>query len=393
MHEIIINKIEGKEQILLVDDGKLVEFYENNEERESIEGNIYLGKVQNVLQGMQAAFIDIGANKNTFIHLKDILPKVDEKIETKREEPKMKEIVKQGMPLLVQVKRDSTDKKGARVSTHVSLTGKYLVYMPDANFITISQKIDDIKERERLIKLVQKLLPVGSGAIIRTSAVNKKEEQIKKDINIQQDKWEQIIKASNEKQENKEFPQLIYKNDSIVKKIFIDLIEKNIAKVIVNNKQTHSRIKEMLEVLEIKDVQIELKKDVLNMYTLNKEIAKLQNRRIWLKSGGFISIDKTEALTAIDVNSGKYVGTKDLEQTAYIVNKEATVEIAKQLRLRDIGGIVIIDYIDMHKKENQTKIQNLLEEELKKDRSKTQIIGLTKLNLMEMTRKHICGNE
>ncbi len=393
MHEIIINKTEGKEQILLVDDGKLVEFYENNEDRESIEGNVYLGKVQNVLQGMQAAFIDIGENKNTFIHLKDILPKVDEKAKQEKIEPKMKEIVKQGMPLLVQVKRDSTDKKGARVSTHISLTGKYLVYMPDADFVTISQKIEDTKERERLIALVQKLLPKGSGAIVRTSAVNKTEKEIKKDIDIQLDKWQKIVSTSNESKEKREFPKLIYKNDSIVKKIFIDLIEKNITRVVVNSKDTFLQINEMLKTLEISNVQVEVKKDVLNMYTLNKEIAKLQNRRIWLKSGGFISIDKTEALTAIDVNSGKYVGTKDLEQTTYIVNKEATIEIAKQLRLRDIGGIVIIDYIDMHKKENQKKIEQLLEEELKKDRSKTQIIGLTKLNLMEMTRKHICGNE
>lgn len=393
MHEIIINKTEGKEQILLVDDGKLVEFYENNEDRESIEGNVYLGKVQNVLQGMQAAFIDIGENKNTFIHLKDILPKVDEKAKQEKIEPKMKEIVKQGMPLLVQVKRDSTDKKGARVSTHISLTGKYLVYMPDADFVTISQKIEDTKEREKLIALVQKLLPKGSGAIVRTSAVNKTEKEIKKDIDIQLDKWQKIVSTSNESKEKREFPKLIYKNDSIVKKIFIDLIEKNITRVVVNSKDTFLQINEMLKTLEISNVQVEVKKDVLNMYTLNKEIAKLQNRRIWLKSGGFISIDKTEALTAIDVNSGKYVGTKDLEQTTYIVNKEATIEIAKQLRLRDIGGIVIIDYIDMHKKENQKKIEQLLEEELKKDRSKTQIIGLTKLNLMEMTRKHICGNE
>lgn len=264
--------------------------------------------------------------------------------------------------------------------------------MPNAEFVTVSQKIEDEAEKERLINIVKNLLPDGSGAIIRTSSENKDESVFESDIDKLQEEWKTIETARDTATE---YPTLLYKNDGILKKLFIDMIEKKIDKVIVNDSESYENIVETLKEINNLSIKVELhnNQNLIEEYCLTSQMEKIQNRKVWLKCGGFITIDKTEALTAIDVNSGKYIGTKDLEQTVYTVNKEATKEIAKQLRLRDIGGIVVIDYIDMKLAENRKKIEELLEEELKKDRSKTQVIGFTKLNLLEMTRKHIGINE
>lgn len=395
MYEVIINKKENAKTIILLENGNIVEKYEEREDINRIEGNIYIGKVQNVLPGMQAAFVDIGENKNTFIHLKDVLPKVDERIDSTKEmidASDIKKIIKPGMPLLVQVKRDSTSKKGARVSTHISLPGKYIVFMPNASFITISQKIENKEEKNRLINIVQSILPKDCGAIIRTSCEEKNEEVIREEIKKLTEEWEQIQKLG----ENcSEYPKMIYEQDTLLKKLFIDMVEKKIDKVTVNDLDIYNEVQEIVRDISINSIKIELieNKDLIDEYYLQGQLDKIDSRKIWLKCGGFITIDKTEALTAIDVNSGKYIGTKNLEQTVYTVNKEATIEIAKQLRLRDIGGIIIIDYIDMDNSEHKDKIIETLVENLRKDRSKTQVIGFTPLNLLEMTRKHIASNE
>ena len=395
MKEIVINVDNNQNKtIMLVENGNLLEQYEENSKTKRLEGNIYVGKIQNVLQGMQAAFVDIGEKKNTFIHIKDILPKVDTKKDDPEEAVKnnnIKDIVKVGMPILVQVKRDSTNKKGARVSTHINLAGRFSVIMPGVEFITISQKIEDKKEKNRLMEIIKKNIPKNIGIIVRTSAEGKSEEEIVKDMNQIIKTWENIKK---EAQNEKEVPKLIYENSQIIKRIFIDLIDQDIEKIIVNNEQEEKEIKDMLKE-NGQEINVVLKKQetLFDMYDLGAQLEKIQNRKIWLKCGGFITIDKTEALTAIDVNSGKYIGTKSLEQTVYTVNKEASIEIAKQLRLRDIGGIIIIDYIDMQEKEHKQKIIDVLQENLKNDRSKTQIVGFTELNLLEMTRKHMCSND
>ena len=202
-----------------------------------------------------------------------------------------------------------------------------------------------------------------------------------------ENKWNNIKKKS----ENVEKPKLISESESIEEKIIIDLIEKDLGTIEINDKKELEKIKDIVS----KETKIEFKenKEILSKYDLYKQIEKIKNRKVWLKSGGFITLDKTEALTAIDVNTGKFTGNNNLEETVFKVNKEATIEIAKQIRLRDIGGIIIIDYIDMHNQEHKEKIQSLLEEELRKDRAKTQIEGFTKLDLMEMTRKHICSHK
>ena len=364
MTELLIQKNDEKKQIALVENGKLIEYYEEDENTHRREGNIYIGIVKDIIKGMQSAFIDIGTEKNSFIHLKDILPKIDQTKEEQNCNINISDIIQPNQKILVQVKKDSNEKKGARVSTHINLPSKYIVLMPNTDIITISQKIEDEKEQKRLIKLVKDNLSKGNGAIIRTSAQGKDEEVIE-DIKHIEGKWNKIIQTSINPKFNK--AKLLYKSEDIIEKILIDLTEK--------------------------EVKIIEKKDAFNKYDIDKQIEKSQNRKIWLKCGGFITIDKTEALTAIDVNTGKYTGNKNLEQTVFKVNQQATIEIAKQLRLRDIGGIIIIDYIDMKSQEDRETIEKLLKEELKKDRTKTQVEGFTKLDLMEMTRKHICSHK
>lgn len=394
MQEIIINKDkQNTKTIAIIENGILVEQYIEKEEKERLEGNVYLGKVENILPGMQAAFVNIGEGKNTFIHLRDILPKIDITKNEKVDDSNLniKDFIKRGDPILVQVKRDCNNKKGPRVSKHLSLVGRYIVLMPETDIITVSQKIEDEKEQKRLKEEIAKILPEKFGVIIRTSAVNKNINEIQKDINNLIKRWERIKDAKNKEKT----PYCIERNNGIIRKIIIDTIDNGIAKITTNDKNVFEEVQEILKEFEGTKIKLELeeKEDILDTHNIRNQIEKLENRKIWLKCGGFITIDKTEALVAIDVNSGKYTGKESREQTVLKVNKEASVEIAKQLRLRDIGGIIIIDYIDMEKEESKKQVIKELRDNLKKDRSKTQILEFTKLNLLEMTRKHMFSNE
>ena len=394
MIEIFIKKEQEEKEIALVENGILTEYYEENKEENRREGNIYVGIVKDIIKGMGAAFIDIGADKNSFIHLKDVLPKVNEKEEKKEKTTEeISKVLKPNQKIIVQVKKDSNEQKGARVSTHINLPGKYVVLLPATNIITVSQKIEDKKEQERLIELAKNNISKNNGVIIRTSSKGKNQEIIE-EIKLLENKWDEICKKEVDVTSNK--PQLIYKSEDVVKKMLLDLDSKKIEKIYTNSREEYEELKNILkERKEYQNITLELGgKEILEKYDINSQIEKSKNRKIWLKCGGFITIDKTEALTAIDVNTGKYIGgASKAEDTIFKVNKEATIEIAKQLRLKDIGGIIIIDYIDMLKPENKEKIEQLLKEELKKDRSKTQVEGFTKLDLMELTRKHICSHK
>lgn len=387
MQEIIISKKEDTKLIMLIEDGKLVEYYEDKVTYNRLEGNIYNAKIRNIVPGMQAAFVDIGEGKNTFIQAKDLIPKKDQTKGMNSEIVDIKQIAKIGMNVIVQVKKDANHKKGARVSTHINLPGKYIAYMPDTDFITISQKIEDKTKRENLKQYVKENLPKGSGAIIRTAAENVKLEEIEKEIKLLIENWENI-KNNAQADEIK----LLYKSDNIITKIIKDTIGLNISKITVDSDEDYEEVRQVINKLPKNNISIEKVENSLSKYSLETQIEKMHQRKIWLKCGGFITIDKTEALTAIDVNSCKYTGKENQEQTIYTVNKEATEEIAKQLRLRDIDGIIIIDYIDMTLDENKKKIIELLKQNIKKDRSKIQILEFTKLNLLEITRKHMFSN-
>ena len=393
MLELVIKRKEMQRQIALVEDGNLIEYYEEGEEDNKNEGNIYIGVVKDIVKGMQAAFVDIGIEKNSLIHLKDILEKKDQKKEETSFNQDINTVIKPNQKLLVQIKKDSNEKKGARISTHINLPGKYIVLMPNTDIITISQKIENEAEQERLKKLVSENISKGNGAVIRTSAEGK-EKEIIQDIKHVESKWEKIVKDSQD--EKQKVPRQLYKSEDIVEKMLIDLANKEISQITVNDSLDYNEISKIKsENQEYKNLPILVKSEesIFDIYDLEQQIQKINNRKIWLKCGGFITIDKTEALTAIDVNTGKYTGNKTMEDTVFKVNKEATIEIAKQLRLRDIGGIIIIDYIDMQEEKDKKAIEDLLKEELRKDRSKTQLEGFTKLDLMEMTRKHICSHK
>lgn len=389
MKELIIYTEGDIENILLVENGILTEKYKDSKYKKRLEGNIYIGKVQNILPGLQAAFINVGENKNAFIHLKDVLPKVDvtKQDSSTWESERIENILKVGMPIIVEIKRDSYNKKGARASTHINLPGRYIVLLPNSSFVTISQKIEDKNERQRLISLTKNILPKNMGAIIRTSAVGKTEEDLENDLKILVKKWNDIISI---KFDNQDFPKLISEANGMIDKLLLDLIDKDLKIIHVDNEEMKKIVEHKVRLLNKEDIQIVCDIDsVMIKYNIQHQLDVAENRKVWLKSGGFITIDKTEALTAIDVNSAKFIGKVSLENTAFLINKEAAVEIEKQIRLRDIGGIIIIDFIDLNDDEHKKELIHLFSEELKKERTRVQIEGFTKLNLLELTRKHI----
>lgn len=397
MQELIVVQKQDLKEISILEEGVLKEHYKEKEDKKRLEGNIYIGKVTDVLIGMQAAFVDIGAEKNAFLHIRDILPKKSNVTGNKKEELenyKIKDYIKPNQKVLVQVKKDSNNIKGARVSTNIQIAGRFVVILPENDFITVSQKIENEEERNRLISIVESVKKDKKiGIIIRTAAKGKEESKIKKDIENTLKELENIQKEFLNSDDK--VPKIIKKSDTILEKILLDIADNKLEKIYVNNKELQKEIEQILKRLqEDVTIKVELVEEGLeNRYDLNSQIEKISNRKIWLKCGGFITIDKTEALTAIDVNSGKFTGKENIEKTALKVNKEASIEIAKQLRLRDIGGIIIIDYIDMNEESSKEEIIELLKENLKEDRAKTQVMEFTKLSLLEITRKHIFSEE
>lgn len=377
---VIVNGKENNKEIYLFENKELVERYIERE-RKTIAGNIYIGKVQNVLTGLRSAFINIGEGKNAFIHERDLPQNIN--AESDADIIPINKVLKSGMPLMVEVKRDSSTYKGPRVSTKITLSSRFIVFMPNTNFITISQKIENEEEKERLKDIVSKYIPENTGAIIRTVAENVSEKDLEEDIKRVLDKWNTIKNT-----EVSEYPMIVYEKGGILRKTIIDLIDSGLDNIICETEELKEIINDILSEINV-NAKIEIDNDVALRFDIYKRTKELEDRKIWLKSGGFITIDKTEALTAIDVNTGRYIGEDNLEDTINLVNQEAIVEIAKQLRLRDIGGIIIIDFIDMKEEESKNRIIEILKKEIKKDRSKVQIEEFTKLNLLELTRKNI----
>ena len=381
MRELLINQENDTRKIYLIEEEKLVEYYEENLNFYSLEGNIYVGKIKNIVPGLEAAFIDIGENKNVFIHKKDIISKGENDLPINK-------IIKPGEAILVQVIKDKIQKKGAKVSERIALRGRFVVLHPNQDFITVSKKIKDENRKDELKRLLKNNLPDTMGAIARTSSEFASNEEIIKDIEVLLNRWN-FIKDSNVDK----FPKKLYDSGGILNKLIIDLSNENMDKIVVNNNDLKKIVEDILNQIggkikiEITDTNYDYKYNICN------EIPKLEKNKIWLNSGGFITIDSTEALTAIDVNTGKFTGKNNLEETIYKVNEEAVLEISKQLRLRDIGGIIVIDFIDMNDTNDMENIISKFKEEAKKDRSKVQIEGFTKLNLLELTRKRIFINE
>ncbi|MDH7478451.1 MAG: Rne/Rng family ribonuclease [Syntrophomonadaceae bacterium] len=383
MKHILIQVSEGETQVAVLENDQLVELYVERGAEQRLVGNIYNGRVENVLPGMQAAFVNIGLDKNAFLYVEDVGPARGGRSGS------IGSMLREGQEILVQVVKEPIGTKGARVTTHVTLPGRYLVLMPNMDYIGISRRIENEKERERLRRLAEAVKPSNVGLIIRTVAEGISEGMLEQEVRGLTRLWKKISSRSK----NSGAPSLVHRDLELVQRILRDLYSENVDRLTVNARWVYDKVLDFIECLENSAV---LRKrvfletgDLFDRYGLDLEIEKALRRKVWLRSGGYLVIDQTEALTAIDVNTGKYVGSTNLADTVLRTNLEAAVEIARQVRLRNIGGIIIIDFIDMENHQDQARVVAALEEELKKDKTRAKIMGLTQLGLVEMTRKKV----
>lgn len=387
--EIIVNVDTRETRVAVVESGKLVEFYVEREER--VVGSIYKCKVANVLAGMDAAFVDIGLERNAFLYVADVLPEMDDDFPSARKEGprnvKIKDILKVGQELLVQVVKGPRGTKGARVSTRISLPGRYLVLMPDSDNIGISRKIENETERDRLKKVADNIRPLGFGMIVRTEAEGRSESELRQDLEFLMRMWSQI----QEKATKISPPGLVHQDLSLIYKTIRDSFGSDVNKMIIDSPVDYEKALELVDLISPKmKSRLHLYDEtepIFERYSIESELDNLLRRKVWLKSGGHITIDSTEALTTIDVNTGKFIGSTSLSDTILRTNLEAVAEIGRQLRLRDIGGILVIDFIDMTSAKDRQKVVSALEKELRKDRTRTKISHISPLGLIEMTRK------
>ncbi len=386
--EIIINVGTRETRMALIDAGKLVELHVEREER--VAGSVYKCRVANVLPGMDAAFVDIGLERNAFLYAGDVLPEAGEEDPSTRREAQranIKDLLKVGQELLVQVVKAPRGTKGARVSTRISLPGRYIVMMPDADNIGISRKIDDSAERDRLKKIAEKIKPANCGMIVRTEAEGRGERDLRADVEFLTRMMVQI----QDKARVTQAPGIVYRDLSLVFKTIRDVFGSSIQKMFIDSQSEYEKALDVVNLVAPKlKSRLALYDDpepIFEHFSVENEIDRLLKRKVWIKSGGHITIDATEALTTIDVNTGKFIGSTSLSDTILKTNLEAATEIARQLRLRDIGGIIIIDFIDMSSQRDRAHVVNALERALKKDRTRTKISNISPLGLIEMTRK------
>ena len=387
--EIIVNVDTRETRVALIESGKLVEAQVEREER--VVGSIYKCKVANVLAGMDAAFVDIGLERNAFLYVADVLPEMDDEVPAARREStravRIKDVLKVGQEVLVQVVKGPRGTKGARVSTRVSLPGRYLVLMPDADNIGVSRKVETDGERDRLKRIGENIRPLGFGMIIRTEAEGIGEADIRKDLEFLLRMWSQV----QEKAANVSAPGLVHQDLSLIYKTIRDVFGSDVNKMIIDSPVDYEKALELIELIMPRMKSrlhlYEESEPIFDRYGIEGELESLLRRKVWLKSGGHLTIDSTEALTTIDVNTGKFIGSTSLSDTIVKTNLDAVPEIARQLRLRDIGGIIVIDFIDMISVKDRQKVITALEKEFRKDRSRTKISHISPLGLIEMTRK------
>lgn len=391
--EIFINVDYGETRVAVVEDGSLVEVYIERPINERVAGSLYKAKVENVLPGMQAAFVDIGLEKNAFLYVDDALPPRGgeddhEELVESMKKATIRDLVRVKQEIMVQVIKEPIGTKGARVTRHFTLPGRYLVLMPTMDSVGVSRRITEDGERDRLRKLADKIKPDGVGIIVRTVAEGKSEHELKADLDFLCRLWDRI--QARAKQATA--PALLHRDLGLVYRIVRDLFSADVARLYIDSPSEHERILELLEATspELKGrVCFYQGRDrcLFEQHGLDAQVEAALKKKVWLKSGGYLVIDHTEALTVIDVNTGKFVGTTDLADTVFKTNMEAVREIARQLRLRDIGGIIIVDFIDMEQADHRQRVLDSLHTHLKKDRTKTNILGLTELGLVELTRK------
>jgi ribonuclease G len=412
--QIVINVAEHETRVALLEDGNIAELLIERGDVSDIAGNIYKGKVQRVLPGMQAAFVNIGLNQAAFIYVSDLIVsnynnhieqlliysnEVDDSIQSVNIEGstspainrdwQIEELVTEGQEIMVQVAKAPMGTKGARITTNISLPGRFLVLMPTSDHIGISRRIEDTNERNRLKDMVESLRQNDFGYIVRTAGEGAQEEKLAYEMGFLNNLWENVQK----KYQSASAPSLLHKELTVSLRAVRDLLIHEAEKLIIDSRSGYESILSFLDsFMPSLKSSVELyegSEPIFDVYNLEGDISRALKKKVWLKSGGYIVIEHTEALVAIDVNTGRYVGKYNLEETILKTNLEALREIAYQIRLRDIGGIIVIDFIDMEKQPNQEKVFNALQEVLKKDRSKTNILPISEMGLIQMTRKRI----
>ncbi|MBA7662562.1 Ribonuclease G [subsurface metagenome] len=413
-NELVINARPHETRVALVENGVVVELYINRGSEQELMGNIYLGRVVRVLPGMQAAFVDIGIDKPAFLYVADVyndarhweqvmLQEGDEDNNSENESPlRMRQLknfdinieglLQEGQDIMVQVSKEPIGTKGARLTSYITLAGRHLVFMPTIDHIGVSRKIEGEKERTRLRKIIQELRPSGEGFIVRTVSERAPKEKLKSEMEFLNRLWKTIQK----RKETSSTPNLLHKELTITLRAVRDLFTKEIDRLVIDSREEYQAIMEFIEnfVPSLK-YSVELyegREPLFDAYGIEMEISRALDKKIWLKSGGYIVIESTEALATIDVNTGSYVGKRNLEETIVKTNLEAVKEIAYQIRLRNIGGLIVIDFIDMDRESDREKVFLALKEALEKDRAKTTVLNLSELGLIEMSRKRTREN-
>ncbi|MGE4271979.1 MAG: Rne/Rng family ribonuclease [Desulfitobacterium sp.] len=390
MKEIVLQGQGQTMRAAVLEDGELVEVHEEEGMLSRLVGNIYRGRVVNILPGMQAAFVDIGLEKNAFLYVGDAVPfqyDEDEKLPTSTE-LRVEQVLKPRQELLVQIAKEPVGSKGARITTNLTLPGRYAVLMPHTEYVGVSRKITDEHERIRLREIARAACPPGKGIVVRTLAKGIDGQELVDDLEELVTLWDQVEK----KVPHVSVPGLVHQDVNLVARVIRDWIDREVEIITVNQPEVAEGMRQALRELghpAANHVSLIYQEDIFSRYGIDDKIRHALLSRVWLKSGGYLVIQQTEALSVIDVNTGKYIGEKSLQDTIMHINQEAAAEIARQIRLRNLGGIIIIDFIDMTTEEAKEQLMNVLEKAVAQDKVKCQIMGLTQLGLVEMTRKKV----
>ncbi|MGI1657678.1 MAG: Rne/Rng family ribonuclease [Desulfitobacterium sp.] len=390
MKEIVLQGQGQTMRAAVLEDGELVEVHEEEGMLSRLVGNIYRGRVVNILPGMQAAFVDIGLEKNAFLYVGDAVPfqyDEDEKLPTSTE-LRVEQVLKPRQELLVQIAKEPVGSKGARITTNLTIPGRYAVLMPHTEYVGVSRKITDEQERSRLREIARAACPPGKGIVVRTLAKGIDAQELVDDLEELVTLWDQVEK----KVPHVSVPGLVHQDVNLVARVIRDWIDREVEIITVNQPEVAEGMRQALRELghpAANHVSLIFQEDIFSRYGIDDKIRHALLSRVWLKSGGYLVIQQTEALSVIDVNTGKYIGEKSLQDTIMHINQEAAAEIARQIRLRNLGGIIIIDFIDMTTEEAKEQLMNVLEKAVAQDKVKCQIMGLTQLGLVEMTRKKV----
>jgi len=407
--EIIVNSTLNEARVAILENGNPSEIYVERTHSKNVAGNIYKGRVIKVLPGIQSAFVDIGLPKAAFLPAADVYVENGERVSfledsidggvheiadvvmdknEPNEIPPIEDMLKEGQEIIVQVAKESIGQKGARLTTHITVPGRYIVLMPGYEHVGVSRKIEEEDERERLRKVLKNIKAVNMGLIARTVSAGHDEEELTADVDYLTRLWTKIKDKMSAKA-----PCLVYEDHGLIFRILRDTATADVSKIVIDSKADFLKIKSFLrEFLPDMNMEVALYTNdipIFDYYNIEIEIGRILDKKVWLKSGGYIIIDQAEALTVIDVNTGKFVGKRNFEDTILKTNLEASKEIAWQLKLRNIGGIIIVDFIDMAKEENKQKVLKTLENDMKNDRAKASVVNISPLGLVEITRKRV----